>query len=269
MGTGSGSTKKEEDLFVRLLPVGIIILKRFKILRIVCRFGQFRSVPWHIKELYGERGMEYHIKTHQANKVLHATLGLVLAGFLGLAAGKIDIIFMGFMGVLVAGLFFLPDYELGKRVKRRRLLLQIEFPEFINKITLLISAGMTVQQAIEKIVRDNKRISPLYQELSACLIDIRSGKPIYLSYENFARRCGIPEITKFIAVILQNMKRGNAELVYVLRIQGHECWEMRKHAARRLGEEASTKLLFPLMLMLTAIMIITASPAVLALKSIM
>ena len=43
---------------------------------------------------------------------------------------------------------------------------------------------------------------------------------------------------------------------------------MRKNAAKRLGEEASTKLLFPMMLMFIAILLIVAMPAVLAMRGI-
>ena len=42
-----------------------------------------------------------------------------------------------------------------------------------------------------------------------------------------------------------------------------EAFEQRKHQARRLGEEASTKLLLPLFLMLGVVMIMVAVPAML------
>lgn len=74
-------------------------------------------------------------------------------------------------------------------------------------------------------------------------------------------------ISRFITVILQNMRKGNAEMVAVLRLQANECWDLRKHTAKRLGEEASTKLLLPLMLMFLAILIIVGTPALLALNN--
>jgi len=43
---------------------------------------------------------------------------------------------------------------------------------------------------------------------------------------------------------------------------------MRKHAAKRLGEEASTKMLFPMMLMFIAVILIVATPAVLTLTGL-
>ena len=87
-----------------------------------------------------------------------------------------------------------------------------------------------------------------------------------VSDENFAHRCKVTEITKFVSVIEQNLRKGNNELVTVLKFQVNDCWQMRKNIAKRLGEEASTKMLFPLMLMFLAIVLIVATPAIMAMR---
>lgn len=88
-----------------------------------------------------------------------------------------------------------------------------------------------------------------------------------MAYEEFARRCQVKEVTKFISVILMNLRRGGAEVVPVLKQQGTECWEMRKAAAKQMGEEAGTKILLPLMIMFLGIILIVATPAVLSFSS--
>ena len=90
--------------------------------------------------------------------------------------------------------------------------------------------------------------------------DMEAGKPELAALENFAKRCAIPEITRFVSVLVQNLKKGGAQMVSVLRISASECWLMRKNAARRMGEEASTKMLLPIMLIFLAILLITATP---------
>jgi len=67
-------------------------------------------------------------------------------------------------------------------------------------------------------------------------------------------------------VLLQNVRKGNAELVSILRVHANECWEMRKNAAKKLGEEASSKMLLPMAIMLVSILMIVAAPAMLALQ---
>jgi len=125
-----------------------------------------------------------------------------------------------------------------------------------------------VSRAWEKTVAESDRQTPLYMELKASIQDIRSGMPEHKAYEEFAKRCHVPSVTRFVSVILQNIRKGNSELVPVLRLLSNECWEMRKNAAKKIGEEASTKLLIPMMLMFIAILLIVGMPAVLALRNI-
>jgi len=247
----------------RYLPLGLFILDSFDY-NYFSRF--YRKTLWKIAELEGHKNSPYYLKVHLAGKIVSFLFGLLIGGFLILIRGRMDLVLCCFLLALIAGLFLLPDYLLDKRIKRKRRLIRLEFPDFINKVTLLISAGMPVASAWEKVAKDSTKDTPLQRELLKSYIDIQAGKAINQAYEDFAKSCRDPEITRFVAALLQNLKKGNAELVSILSIQAGECWEMRKHAARRMGEEASTKLLLPLMLMLAAILLITVTPAILALK---
>jgi tight adherence protein C len=151
--------------------------------------------------------------------------------------------------VVAVGIPFLIDRSLHDQIQKRRIRIQLEFPEFINKLTLLVNAGMTIPRAWEKIVNENKKASVLYAEMAYTFSEIKAGKPEALAYEEFAMRCKVKEVTKVVSVIVINLRRGGAEVVATLRQQGSECWEMRKAAAKQLGEEASTKILLPLMIM--------------------
>lgn len=225
-----------------------------------------RRIFLHLTELYDQKNARYYLKIHWVNKTAYLLLGCLLASVLGAAMEEIDFIAVMFFLAVTAGLFLAPDYELKERINKRRTQIRLEFPNFINKLILLINAGMTIPRAWEKAVLDKPRDTCLYLELNRVLLEIRGGKPEPQAYEDFAKRCRTPEITKFISVILQNMKKGTGDLSAILRLQSVELWEMRKHTAKRMGEEASTKLLFPMMLMFLAILIIAASPAIFAMR---
>ena len=47
---------------------------------------------------------------------------------------------------------------------------------------------------------------------------------------------------------------------------GEEQWNNRKNAAKQFAEEASTKMLFPMMLMLLAVILLTIAPAVMSMN---
>lgn len=255
---------KREYPLKNFLPLGFYLLR-------ISRYGYRTRYDRRLSDkfafLQDPKSVAFYLQVHWANKIVYALLGLMLAGFLVAAAGKPDQFSAVFAFLLSLGMFFLPDYELNKRVKKKQLLIRLDFPDFLNKLVLLINGGMIVAKAWEKVARDGRN-TPLYEELRRTALAIQAGQPVLSSYEEFARRCRTPEVSRFITVLLQNMRKGNSELAPVLIVQADECWQMRKDAAKRLGEEASTKLLLPMMLMFLAILLIVAAPAVMSLQGI-
>ena len=247
-----------------ILPVGLLILDLVKY-RYTTNYD--RRLLSAINETSGPGQAQYLLKVHWANKITLILLVLMLVTLVG-AVSRPDSGYVFFCITLIGGAFYLTDRELFERVKKRRNLIRTDFPDFANKLVLLINAGMTVSRAWERISRDGRKDTPLQREIYMTIQDIRAGKPEHSAYEDFAKRCRTPEITRFISVILQNIRKGNSELVPVLRVLTNDCWEMRKNIAKRYGEEASTKMLLPLMLMFLAILLIVGTPAVLALRSI-
>lgn len=249
----------------KFLPLGLLLQDKVRINGVVFLNRHLRG---QLVEIHGGSDIGEYIKLHNAFRILYFIAGLILTIFFALINPKFDIVSIIFTLGMTMGLFFLPDIELQRKIKRRRLSLQAEFPDFLNKMILLLGAGMSIPRAWEKIVRESEKTTPLNRELYKSLLDIQAGNSILQAYEGFARRCRLPEINKFVTLILQNIKKGNAELVLILRVQAAECWEMRKLAAKKMGEEASTKMLFPLLLMLIAILIIVSTPAILAIRGI-
>jgi len=250
--------------FKAMLSVGLYMLD---IIRYKYSAGYDKRLLSAIMEITEPRQSHNQLKLHWANKILFLLLGLLFVAFVGIFT-RTDAGFVIFACATIAGAFYFTDKELFDRVKMRRASIRLDFPDFVSKLLLLVNAGMTVTRAWERIASDTVKNTPLYRELRLAIQDIKSGKPEHCAYEEFAKRCRTPEITRFISVILQNLRKGNSEIVPVLRVFAMECWEMRKNTARRFGEEASTKMLFPLMLMFLAILLIVGTPAVLALRNI-
>lgn len=248
----------------QLLPVGFYFMDALSY-KYSTKYD--RRLLVKLAEISGHKYAQFYLKVHWANKVSIVMLLLLILSLIAAIIGP-DTGFGIFSLVTLGAVAYSTDYELDEKIKKRRTSIQIDFPDFLNKLTLLINAGMTVGRAWEKITSSNKKESPLYDELGITLGDIRAGKPESQAYEDFARRCRIPEVTKFVSYIVQNLKKGNREMVSVLRLQSNECWEMRKNVAKRLGEEASTKMLLPMMIMFLAILIIVVTPAILAMQGI-
>lgn len=225
-----------------------------------------------ILELRGPRDVEFYEYIHRGYRLaagIISSAGLSVAGMMmALQGDSSNSILLSGAAVAVAVVVpFLVDGSLKEDIAKRRLSIQMEFPEFINKLTLLVNTGMTISGAWEKIIKENKKEHILYDEMRYALMEIKAGKPEGVAYEEFARRCRVKEVTKFVSIVVMNLKRGGATVVPVLRRQGDECWEMRKNAAKQMGEEASTKLLIPLMIMFLGIVLIVSTPAVLSMTA--
>ena len=227
------------------------------------------SVRSKVGELYGAPYQDYYSQIHIASKWLVALAGFTFCEFIGtLTAAQGDvstgIMFIAAGVIAAAGLPLVMDRDLDSKIEKRHTQLRLEFPEFINELVLLVNAGMTIPRAWEKIADKSNGNTPLQRELQICMADIRAGKPMEVAFEEFGRRCRIKEIIKFVSVIILNLRKGGSELTLTLQAQSSECWEMRKSAARRLGEEASSKMMLPMAIMLFGIMMVVALPAVLS-----
>ena len=175
-----------------------------------------------------------------------------------------------FLGMIAAGC--VPLVEKSRKQeeeKRRKEKLQSEYPELVSKLTILLGAGMTLFSAWNKITTNysNKRknntipIHPLYEEMLITCHEIESGVGEARAYERFGERCGLHRYRKFCSLLVQNLRKGTRGLVQLL-----DAFEERKNLAKKSGEEAGTKMLFPMMMMFGIIIVIIMVPAFLSLQ---
>ena len=155
------------------------------------------------------------------------------------------------------------DKELHDKVEKRQKEMMICYPEIVCKLTLLLSAGMTIKSALEEMGKNNKKMYA-YEEIRLTLREIDRGIPETEAYARFGKRSKVQRYMKLGALLSQNLKKGNSSLLMILEEEAAEAFEERKASARRLGEEAGTKLLLPMGIMLIVVMIIVIIPAFLS-----
>ena len=177
------------------------------------------------------------------------------------------------LGVILA--CFVPVVSMSRKQeeqKKRKMLLELEYPDLVSKLALLLRAGMTLQGAFRKIAgaygqkrTQNKTAEmPAYEEMLVACRQMESGVGEQRAYEHFGERCGVASYRKLAGILTQNLQKGTRGITVLLEQEAQNAFEERKHAAKRYGEEAGTKLLFPMMLMLGIVMVILLVPAVLA-----
>lgn len=171
------------------------------------------------------------------------------------------------MGILIGGLFIAlqKQNDLKEQEERKAQLLK-DYPEIINKLTLYLGAGMTVKRAwrnvVEAYAKDEKSGERYaYEEMKKTCYEMDSGMMEAQSYENFGRRCEVQAYIRLGALLSQNLRKGTKGLTQLLKMEAIQAFEDRKAQAKRLGEEAGTKLLFPMFLMLAVVLVIVIVPA--------
>jgi len=165
-------------------------------------------------------------------------------------------------------MYFGTDRDLKKQVADRKEQMQLDYPEIVSALALLIGAGMTVPNAWQRVVKDyrarrqetgKKRYA--YEEMLLTIYEMENGVAQTKAYERFGRRCRVQCYNRLSTMLSQNVKKGATNLAVLLREEAAYAFEERKHTARRFGEKAGTKLLMPMMMLLCMIMIVIMVPA--------
>lgn len=178
------------------------------------------------------------------------------------------------IGIIVA--IFIPLIDKSKEKenkKKREQRLQMEYSEVISKLTILLGAGMTVFAAWSKIATDydkkrkNNTIikNPVYEEMLIAYHEVESGISERKAIERFGERCGLHRYRKFASLLTQNLQKGTRGLTALLEAEVSEAFEERKNMAKKYGEEAGTKMLFPMMIMFAIVIVIIMVPALISL----
>lgn len=194
-------------------------------------------------------------------------------------SGKKSLVMLFLVITAAAAMYFREDQELINKVKKRDKELMKDYPVLVNKFVLFYSAGLTTRGIWSKLCRDYriKRDKDeregckngrkyLYEEMLLCEGWMNEGMGETAAYEAFAVRCGLNRYRQFISIISQAMDKGRSDLLPMLEREAQDAFTDRKNRAKELGEEAGTKLLFPMLLMLLIVLIIVMVPAFVAFR---
>lgn len=177
------------------------------------------------------------------------------------------IVFMS--AAVVLGLFFREKENKKRQEAERKKQMLLDYSGIVSKLSLLLGAGMNISLAWERIALDyrqkleNGETEPrfAYEELLGTLYEIKDGVGELKAYENFGIRCRLGVYRKLSSLIVQNVRRGAKGMQKLLEQEEWEAYEQRKAHARQAGEEAGTKLLLPMGIMLVIVLAILVIPA--------
>lgn len=238
-----------KDIFV----VGFFIMQK---LHIDISSDSIQKKIRKLSELFGKKESRkiaiYDLAAEISYVVVFAPLVLLLT----VIGNDPSILIIG--GGLIFFLIIYMEYDKVNKLTRRHEAIEREFPHMVSQMALLVNAGMPLREALINSAQKSNGI--LSRELKVLVDDMGNGIPDYVALDQFAARCGVESVRKFSSLVSQNIKKGSSELADSLLSLSSEIWRNRVSAVRVEGEKASTKLLIPILIIFTGILLMVIVP---------
>jgi len=166
--------------------------------------------------------------------------------------------FMYIGGATFAG-FFLPHLMLSSRITRRQTEIRKAMPDALDLLTICVEAGLGFDAAMAKV--SEKWENELSLAFARAIREVQLGKVRREALKDMADRLGLPEMTSFVAAIIQSEQLG-VSMAKVLRIQSDQMRMRRRQYAEEQAHKAPIKMIIPMALLIfPSIMIIILTPA--------
>jgi len=155
--------------------------------------------------------------------------------------------------------FFFPQLWLTSRIGRRQKDVRRAMPDALDLLTICVEAGLGFDAAMAKV--SEKWESELSLAFSRVIQEIQLGKIRREALRDMADRLGIPEMTSFVAAVIQSEQLG-VSMAKVLRIQSDQMRVKRRQHAEEEAHKAPVKMLIPMALLIfPSLMITLMTPA--------
>lgn len=157
--------------------------------------------------------------------------------------------------LIAATMYVLIDRDLTKSVKKRRELIEAEFPAIIEMLTLAIAAGETPMSAMLRIAESAN--GALAQEFHLVVAGVRSGSPLSDTLDEMGRRVKSVMIRRFVDALITATLRG-APLVEVLSRHAVEARGNQRNRVMGAAGKAEISMMIPVVFLILPISILFA-----------
>ncbi|MDO9349098.1 MAG: type II secretion system F family protein, partial [Anaerolineales bacterium] len=160
--------------------------------------------------------------------------------------------------------FFFPQLWLRSKIDRRQKEIRKALPDALDLLTICVEAGLGFDAAMAKV--NEKWDNELALALGRAIREIQLGKLRREALRDMSDRIGIPEMTSFVAAVIQSEQLG-VSMARVLRIQADQMRVKRRQRAEEEARKAPIKMILPMgIFIFPSIMIVLLTPAGLRLR---
>ncbi len=155
------------------------------------------------------------------------------------------------------------EYDEKNREKKRQDLALACYPNFVEKMGMYLTAGLSVKNIFITLSEEEKEHGNngiISGSISRAANKLRNGVREEDVYEEFAEELGGP-YKKLSFLLTVNLRKGSNEIIRLLEEEGKKALLMRRDNAKRMSDKALVKMLFPMMLTLLVVMMVIMMPA--------
>ena len=167
-------------------------------------------------------------------------------------------VFLGISLGIFGGLT--PAYLIGQKAVVRRIEINRQLPFALDLFILSMEAGSTFLESVQILVKSDPR-SPLSAEFRQVLQAIQHGKTRHAALLDMAERIKSDDLGPIVSGINTGEQMGTP-IGTVLRMQAEGIRRKRSERAEKLAGEASSKILFPTLLITVAILLMLMGPVI-------
>lgn len=216
--------------------------------------------------------MQAGMRTKPADYTVMKMMIVLLFAFVGIIYATLikhlplnQVLLYGF-GAASMGYLFL-QYTLKRRIRIRQDAMQVQFPNFIDLLSVCVEAGLGFDQAIQYVIKEFP--CELSDEFKIVSRDISLGSTRQDALMKLQKRCTVEQLKTFNAAIIQADEMG-ISLKTILSSQASNVRQAYKQKINEKVQKLPVKILFPIVLFIfPVIFIVLLVPAILsALKTI-
>jgi tight adherence protein C len=157
------------------------------------------------------------------------------------------------LGGSVAG-FLLPDWDLDRRMAQRRTLMVMELPILLDMLTIAISAGLALEQALGLVARQSQ--GAVAQELQHTVRELALGRGSVIEVlDTMAERNAVPELTTFVGQLHASHEQG-IPLAQTLATQAETLREQKRVHIVEQGGKATVRMILPVALFILPVLFV-------------
>lgn len=158
------------------------------------------------------------------------------------------------------------ELSLYKRAKDLTRAYRRAFPIYISNLIIFLEAGYSMEMALRKSAEIGSR-NPLKELFKTAFQEIDNGEQREKAFRNMATRARDSYVSKLIFIAEQGMRIGKRQVMPGMEALSTRCWREQMDLIREDSAKASSKMVFPMIMMFISIAILALAPGIITLSS--